>query len=54
MAKFLGFKNVKELHVRTGSPEVSLKLLSAHYRRTSVLLEYVETGKVQLPDDAGG
>ena len=54
MAKFLGFKNLKELHARTGSPEVSLKLLSAHYRRTSVLLEYVESGKVELPQDADG
>ena len=54
MAKFLGFKNLKDLHARTGSPEVSLKLLSAHYRRTSVLLEYVESGKVELPQDADG
>ncbi len=54
MAKFLGFKNLKDLHARTGSPEVSLKLLSAHYRRASVLLEYVESGKVELPQDADG
>lgn len=52
MAKFLGFKNIKDLHARTGSPEVSLKLLSAHYRRTSVLLEFIESGKVELPQDA--
>lgn len=51
MAEFLGFKNLKDLHARTGSPEVSLKLLSAHYRRISVLLEYVESGKVDLPQD---
>ncbi len=54
MAKFLGFKNVKELHARTGSPEVSLKLLSAHYRRTTVLLKYVEEGKIKLPEQTGG
>ena len=54
MARFLGFKNLNDLHARTGSPEVSLKLLSAHYRRTSVLLEYVESGKVELPQDASG
>lgn len=50
MAKFLGFKNLKELHAKTESPEVSLKLLSAHYRRSSVLLEYVQTGKIELPE----
>lgn len=54
MAKFLGFKNLKDMHARTGSPEVSLKLLLAHYRRTSVLLEYVKSGKVELPQDADG
>lgn len=52
MAKFLGFKNLKDLHARTGSPEVSLKLLSAHYRRISVLAEYVDSGMVKLPTDS--
>lgn len=50
MAKFLGFKNVKELHQRTGNPEVSLKLLAAHYRRTSRLVEFVKDGKIELPE----
>lgn len=50
MAKFLGFKNVKELHERTGNPEVSLKLLAAHYRRTDQLVEFVKEGKVSLPE----
>lgn len=50
IAMFVGFKNVQELHASTESPEVSLKLLSAHYRRTSVLLDYVRTGKVRLPE----
>lgn len=54
LAKHLGFKSVKELHQRTGDPEVSLKLLSAHYRRTKVLLEYVEEGKAALPERTGG
>lgn len=49
MAKFLGFKNVKELHERTGNPEVSLKLLAAHYRRTEQLVKFVKEGKAALP-----
>jgi hypothetical protein len=51
MAKFLGFKNLKELHERTGSPEISLKLLLAHYRRISTLVEYEKNGKAKLPLD---
>lgn len=54
MAKFLGFKNVKELHQRTGSPEISLKLLLAHYRRTSALVEFVKNGQAALPDEIDG
>lgn len=50
LAKFLGFKSVKELHERTGNPEVSLKLLAAHYRRTEQLLDFVKEGKATLPD----
>jgi hypothetical protein len=50
MAKFLGFKSVKELHQHTGNPEVSLKLLAAHYRRTNQLVEFVQEGKVELPE----
>ncbi|WP_027390275.1 hypothetical protein [Chrysiogenes arsenatis] len=49
MAKFLGFKNVKELHQFTGNPETSMKLLAAHYRRTKTLTEFVENGKAELP-----
>ena len=48
MAKFLGFKSVKELHQHTGNPEVSLKLLAAHYRKTSQIVEFVNDGKVEL------
>jgi hypothetical protein len=49
MAKYLGFKNLKELHERTGNPEISMKLLLAHYRRLAVLVEYEEKGKARLP-----
>jgi hypothetical protein len=49
MAKYLGFKNLKELQERTGSPEVTLKLLLAHYRRISKIVEYGEKGKATLP-----
>jgi hypothetical protein len=51
MARFLGFKSLRELHERTGSPEITLKLLLAHYRRISKLLEYHEQGKARLPLD---
>lgn len=54
MAKFLGFKNVKELHKHTGNPEVSLKLLAAHYRRTNQLVQFVKEGKVKLPEQIDG
>lgn len=48
LAKNLGFKNLKELHEHTGDPEVSLKLLMAHQRRMSVILDYAKTGKATL------
>jgi hypothetical protein len=54
MAKFLGFKNVKELHQRTGSPEVTLKLLGAHFRRMSDLVKFVKDGKAALPEKIDG
>lgn len=54
MAKFLGFKSVKELHQRTGSPEVSLKLLAAHYRRTNALVKFVKERKAVLPEKVDG
>ena len=53
MARFLGFRNLKELHRYTGNPEVTLKLMLAHFRRISTLVEYVENGKVALPVDSG-
>lgn len=53
LAKHLGFKNLKELHKQTGDPEITLKLLLAHYRRMSVILDYQKTGKatLTLPND---
>lgn len=48
LAKHLGFKNLKELHEHTGDPEVSMKLLMAHYRRLSVLVDYEQNGKATL------
>jgi hypothetical protein len=51
MARFLGFKGLRELHQYTGSPEVTLKLMLAHYRRISTLVKYVHEGKAALPSD---
>ena len=48
LAKGLGFKNLAELHAHTGDPEVSMKLLMAHQRRMSVLVEYEIRGKATL------
>lgn len=48
LAKQLGFKNLEQLHKHTGDPEISLKMLMAHYRRMSVVLEYAEKGKATL------
>ena len=50
IAKYLGFKNVAELHEHTGNPEVSLKLLLAHYRRLKIMAEFVQKGKASLPE----
>ena len=51
IAQFVGFKNVKDLHRRTGNPEVSLKLLLAHYRRMRSLVDFRKKGKAILPTD---
>ena len=53
LAKSIGFESVKELHERTGNPEVSLKLLAAHYRRTDQLVDFVKAGKARLPEGDG-
>jgi hypothetical protein len=51
LAKALGFKNLADLHRRTGDPEVSLKMLAAHARRMKVLVNFVQDGKAILPTD---
>jgi hypothetical protein len=52
LAKLLGFKNLSDLHSRTGDPGLTVKLLLAHYRRISDLAEYVQERKVELPVNA--
>jgi len=49
LAAHLGFESVQKLHRRTKNPEVSLKLLMAHYRRLEALNEFVKNGKAELP-----
>jgi hypothetical protein len=50
IAKHIGFKNVAELHKHTGDPEISLKLLLAHYRRLEIMAKFVQKGKAALPE----
>jgi hypothetical protein len=50
IAKYIGFKNVAELHKHTGDPEISLKLLLAHYRRLEIMAKFVQKGKAALPE----
>lgn len=54
LAKSMGFKSLSDLHKRTGDPEVSLKLLTAHYRRMRTLLEYQSKSKAILPPENDG
>lgn len=49
LAKCIGFTSLTDLHNRTKDPEISLKMLSAHYRRMRTLHEYDLNGKVRLP-----
>ena len=51
LAKGLGFKSLADLHKRTNDPEVSLKILAAHYRRMRTLLEFESKDKAVLPCD---
>lgn len=53
LAKAIGFKSLADLHKRTNDPEVSLKLLAAHYRRMRTLLEFQQKDKAQLPLNDG-
>ncbi len=47
-AKFLGFKSVRALNEKTGSPEVTLRLLLAHHRRLRDLAKFQEEEKAIL------
>lgn len=49
LARCIGFASLTDLHNRTKDPEISLKMLSAHYRRMRTLHEYDLKGKVRLP-----
>jgi hypothetical protein len=49
LATYLSFRSLDELHKRTGNPEITLKLLLAHCRRTQTLVDYVTEGKAALP-----
>ena len=49
IAKHLGFGSVSQLNKRTKNPEVSLKILLAHYRRLQILGDFVKNGKAELP-----
>lgn len=51
IAKYIGFEDLRSLNNRTKDPEVTLKLLLAHYRRLRVLGDYVESGKISLPNE---
>lgn len=54
LAKAMGFKSLADLHRRTGDPEVSLKLLNAHYRRMRTLVEYQTKSRAVLPPKNDG
>lgn len=49
LADFIGFTRLEELNERTGSIEVTAKLVSAQYRRLKTLAEYALKGKAFLP-----
>jgi len=50
LAKHVGFQSLQELQGKTEDPEVTLKVLMAHYRRLRTLGDFVESGKVVLPE----
>ena len=50
IARHLGFKSFAQLNSRTKNPEVTLKILLAHYRRLRTLADFVESGKIRLPE----
>jgi hypothetical protein len=48
MASLFGFKNLNEIHERTGHPYLTLKILLSLYRRIRTLVQYEEKGKATL------
>lgn len=51
LAKGMGYKNLEAMDAITGNKEISMKLLMAHYRRMTELLEFVQSGKATLPTE---
>ncbi len=51
LARTMGFGSLEVLQARTNDPELTVKLLLAHYRRLRELADYVQSGKVSLPAD---
>ena len=54
LAKAMGFKSLADLNRKTGNIEISMKLLTAQYRRMKTLVEFEQKNKALLPfnDDA--
>jgi hypothetical protein len=50
MARLFGFKDIQEIHSRTGHPYLTLKILLSLYRRVRTLIEYEQKGKVDFGD----
>ena len=50
ISKHLGFESLQKLQQRTKNSEVTVKVLMAHHRRMRILGDYVESGKVSLPE----
>ncbi len=51
LANSMGFKCLADLTRRTGNIEVTMKLLSAQYRRMKTLVEFEDKNKALLPFD---
>lgn len=54
LANDLGFESLEKLTERTGDPEVSTRLLMAHYRRMKQLGNFVVAGKAGFPNRLRG
>jgi hypothetical protein len=47
----MGFKHVRDMHKLTGNPLITLKMLSALYRRLRTLDEFEDQGKTKIKED---